>query len=998
MNRVRSNAIWAVAAVLLALPMSVPGQQYAFRAYRQAEGLKNLSINAMAVDREGFVWLATENGVFRFLGAGFARYGPEQGIAGIDIHDVYADPGGMVWAGTDQGLFHWDGQRFVEATPQGIGITTLRSLAAESATALLVVDKGRLYRLEHDARGKTLSYRPVLAEAVVEANPELKQTFSVSVVDDPARGREIWAGCGRKLYSWPDDGHTEPYPDAVKAWGAGEGVSADQWQTVLADRTGTLWAAGQRSIEVMARGAEKFEDRSVPGSAMESFFGHAAMIEDPEGRILAPAEGGIARWDGTAWHLIGRANGLEYEGYVLGMAFDAAGDLWLASRGDGLYHWNGYADWEGWGLDQGFPAPFVWGVQQSSAAGVTVATAKGPAWIDLHSGQVRPLFKTPRRSFNSQTPLGLNGDGSLFAVTLDGALFRIEAKTGEAERTGTLRALANDVIQDAAGNRLLTTEQGAFLMDARKPRSQPKRIAAVDALLGGSRRIETGCAGADGTDWLLAGNRLLRFRDGQWTEPAIDGLQKLNGSLLAVSCAGDGTVWATGEQAGVWKLTEQGGRLRASQLELPGSLQSLAYLAILVDRRGWVWLGSDAGLAVWNGQQWRHLTEESGLIWNDISQGMLVEGPDGSLWIGTSGGLAHLLHPEHVFDDVPLAVSVTGMLRGNQAYDTGQRLTLAWAATPLRIELSSATMRNRSELTFQYRMDGLQTEWVESMDGLAVYSALPPGEYVFEARVRNRGLRTTSAPVKVAVRILAPWWRTNWFYGLCVMALAMLVVAGEGLRVRHLQNRRTELEELVRQRTAEVEASREQLRIQAAHDGLTGMLNRTAVLRALRAEMERCRRERTTLMVALVDLDHFKQVNDAHGHLAGDEALRWFAAAVASAIRVYDHAGRYGGEEFLLVLAQIPPEATEHRLNRLHASISNLKISAGETAFVLNCSIGATVFDPEGAQGSVESLLSVADQALYEAKAAGRNRVIFRAANYREGENPNRAVEVPPED
>lgn len=997
MSWVRSNAMRVVMAGLLALPAGVTGQQYAFRAYRQAEGLKNLSINAMAVDRDGFVWLATENGAFRFLGSGFARYGPDQGIAGIDIRDIYADPGGTVWAGTDQGLFHWDGQRFEAATPGGIRIPTLRSLAAESATELLVVDKGRLYRLEHDAQGRTLSYRPVLADAVVKANSELGQTVSVSVVDDPARGREIWAGCGRKLYSWPDAGGTEQYQGAVTAWGAGDGVKADQWQTVLVDRAGTVWAAGQRYIAVKARGEAKFKDRSIPGSAMESFFGHSAIIEDPEGRILAPAEGGIGRWDGTAWRLIGRSNGLQYEGYVLGMAFDAAGDLWLASRGDGLYHWNGYADWEGWGLDQGLPNPFVWGVEPAGRE-VRVATAKGPVVIDLERGRARPLFKEPMRSFNSQTQLGLNGDGSLFAVTLDGGLYRIDAQTGSVERTGTLKALANSVFQDAAGNRFVTTEQGAFVMDARKPQSEPKRIAAVDALLGGPHRIETGCAGKNGTDWLLANNRLLRFKDGQWTEPAIDGLPKLNGSLLAVACAGDGTVWATGEQAGVWKLAEQGGRLKASQLEMPGSLQPLAYLAILVDRRGWVWLGSDAGLVVWNGQSWRHLTEESGLIWNDISQGVLTEGADGSLWIGTSDGVAHLLHPEHVFDAVPVAVSVTGIVRGSQVYDAGQRLTLPWAATPLQIELSSATMRNRSELNFQYRMDGLQTEWVESASGLAVYSALPPGEYVFEARVRNRGLRTTSAPVRVEVRILAPWWRTNWFYGLCLMALGMLLIGGEGLRVRHLQRRRSELEELVRQRTAEVEASREQLRIQAAHDGLTGMLNRTAVLRALRAEMERCRREHTTLVVALVDLDHFKQVNDAHGHLAGDEALRWFATAVGSAIRVYDHAGRYGGEEFLLVLAQIPPEATEHRLTRLHAAISNLKISAGETAFVLNCSVGATVYDPDGAGGSVETLLSVADQALYEAKAAGRNRVVFREANYREGENPNRVVEVPPED
>jgi len=993
MSTVRSKAIVAF-AVCLAFSAGMLAQQYAFRAYRQAEGLKNLAINAMTSDRDGFLWLATENGVYRFRGSGFERYGPEQGIAGIDIRDVFADPGGIVWVGTDQGLFHWDGQRFFAATAQPIDIADLRSIAAEDARSLLVVDKGRLYRLEHDAGGRMLTYRAVLSDRAAASNPDLAKITSVSVAND-SRGQEIWAGCGRKLCSWPDGGAGRgAYQGAVTAWGETEGIHADHWQTVLVDRTGTVWAAGQKYLAVLPRGAQRFVDRSIPGSALESFYGHAAIIEDPEGRILAPAEGGIARWDGAAWRLIGRANGLEYDGYILGMAFDGAGDLWLASRGDGLYHWNGYLDWEGWGREQGLPAPSVWGILPSTEAGIFAATAKGPAWIDVHTKSVRPLFRQPRRSFSSQTALELNGDGSLFAVTLDGGLFRVDAKTGRMERTGEMPAVVNSVFQDAAGRRFLTTQQGAYRMDARDPpRSAPKRILAVDALLGGSRRIEAGCWSADGTDWLLADNRLLRFSGGEWSRPPIDGLAHLNGSLLAVSCAPDGALWVTGEQAGVWKLTMQRGRLSANQLQLPGDLRSLAYLAILVDRRGWVWLGSDAGLAVTNGQSWRHLTQESGLIWNDIDQGVLKEGPDGSLWIGTSGGLAHLLHPEHVFAPVPLAVAVTGIKRGRHAYETTQQLTLPWAAAPLRFHLSSTTMRNRSELTFRYRMDGLQPDWVDSQDGLAIFSALPPGNYVFEAAVRNPSLQATSAPVRIAVQVLAPWWRTNWFFGLCLLAFALLLAAADRLRVRHLRKRRMELEELVRERTAEVEASREKLRIQATHDGLTGMLNRVAVLRALTAEMDRCRREGRSLVVALADLDYFKHVNDAHGHLAGDEALRWFAGAVGSAIRVYDHAGRYGGEEFLLILTEIPPEAAEQRLARLHAAISNLTIRTGDSGFTLNCSIGATLFDPGDGKASVEFLLSVADEALYAAKAEGRNRVVIRQAGHADAHDPNPAAQ-----
>ena len=145
--------------------------------------------------------------------------------------------------------------------------------------------------------------------------------------------------------------------------------------------------------------------------------------------------------------------------------------------------------------------------------------------------------------------------------------------------------------------------------------------------------------------------------------------------------------------------------------------------------------------------------------------------------------------------------------------------------------------------------------------------------------------------------------------------------------------------------------------------------------------MDRARREGGTLVVALVDIDHFKHINDTYGHLAGDEALRWFAAAVGTAIRAYDQAGRYGGEEFLLVLTEIPPQAAGQRLASLHASISNLQVRVQGLEFTIACSIGATVYDPACAFATVESLLAVADKALYAAKDAGRNRAILYEAH-----------------
>jgi diguanylate cyclase (GGDEF)-like protein len=481
----------------------------------------------------------------------------------------------------------------------------------------------------------------------------------------------------------------------------------------------------------------------------------------------------------------------------------------------------------------------------------------------------------------------------------------------------------------------------------------------------------------DGAMWILAANKLLREQDHRWTVPPIDGLAQLNGPLLYLSCGADGALWVTGQRTGIWRLTPSSARLNAWRLLIPPEFNTLSPLAILVDRRGWVWMGSDWGVAVWNGQQWRHLTQDSGLIWNDINKGTLTNGADGTIWVETSGGLVHLLHPENIFDSQPLSVSITAVERGNQVLVAGQPITLSWSAVPLQLHISSPSARNRGELIFKYRMEGLQPEWSESRNGVAVFSALPPGKYYFMAMAHNTGLNSFSPTVKVQIQVLPPWWRTGWFYALCILVFLLLLAGAGHFYARQLRARSRQLESLVSERTTELEASREQLRIQATHDGLTGMLNRTAVLQMLTAEMERSRRESQTVVVALIDLDHFKLINDQFGHLVGDDALRWFAAAVGAAIRPYDHAGRYGGEEFLLVLTQIPRQAAELRLANLHAAISNLQVCEHGVKFTLNCSIGATVFDSSNEPVSVESMLASADKALYAAKAEGRNRVAF---------------------
>jgi len=963
------------------LAVAAQAQQYVFRVFRQPEGLNNLAVNGMASDHAGFLWLATENGVFRFLGSGFERFGPEQGIAEQNVHDIFADPSGALWAGTAENLYRWDGQRFQPASRESVRIAGPRCIAAEDASHLLVVEDGRLLRLEHDAAGRILASSPVFSLRLTHSLPDLKQVARVSVADEGPAGRTVWIGAGNRLYSIPAErmgSRIEPGDGAVTDWGKEQGLPEELWESVLLDHSGTLWVAGQHHIMVLLHGSARFVDRSIPGSDPENIDGHAPMVEDREGRVIVAAEGGVARWEGTRWQSIGRENGLTHTSRLSALIFDAAGDLWIGSLGGGLYGWMGYNNWEGWSEAQMLPSSAIWSIVQAPDGRILVGTEHGPAWVDPRSGASGKLFAGSRWTLGQVGAMGIARDGSLWGGTFSGGFLQLDSRTGRMEKTSTLPTYIYGSVEYPAGHLYLTTRHGIWESENG---AVPHRIDAAEVLLGGSDRVDTGCVTADGSVWFLAQSRLLRLKDGVWSTPAIDGIRVLHDPLIAVTPVRDGSLWVTGQQTGTWHLTPHGDRLQASELHLPKEYGELAPLSILMDQRGWLWIGSDQGLVVWNGKDWRHLTQESGLIWNDINQGVMSSGSDGSLWVGTSGGLAHLIHPERVFDKAQLSVAVTLVQRDRESYSTTKSITLPWSEMPLRFQISSPTERNRSELVFKYRMEGLQRDWNNNLSGMAEYHALPPGQYTFLAVAFNPGLNAQSETVRISLRILSPWWRSYWFYAFCVLILAVGAYFFDRLRAHQLRERSRLLESQVSERTRELEFSREQLRVQASHDALTGMLNRRGILKALNAEMERARREKGSLVVALVDLDHFKRINDSYGHLAGDEALRWFAAAVGAAVRSYDHAGRYGGEEFLLILAEVPEMAAEQRLARLHAAISNLQVHTRECEFRVTSSIGATIFEGASEIGSLESVLAIADQALYEAKAAGRNRVILRRLN-----------------
>jgi diguanylate cyclase (GGDEF)-like protein len=946
----------ALAAAAQPTRSNPAGPQFVFRSYRQADGLRNLTVTALSRDTHGFLWVGTQNGLYRFLGSGFQQFGASEGILESTIEDVLAAPDGTVWVGTLKNLYRWTGERFVPAAPNPIRMWRAGRILFEGPGRLLMVDGDHLSRLVYRSDGSPVSSLRVFSEAFEASHPSLKELGSL------ARSQAaLWFGCGGRLC-------VSAGPGNLTEWGKDQGVPDEYCYSIRFDGRGSLWTVLEHHVLELPPGASRFVDRTPPGDDPSSVYHRQPLALDPQGRVVASTGSYLERWDGSQWLAIGPSNGMTF-GHLNALTFDANGDLWMGSAGQGLHGWTGYNNWEGWTDQEGLPSSSIWSPALFADGSIYTGTERGPATIDAATGAVTPLFPPSNWTYGQVGGLAMDNSGGLWAGTKSGALLRIDPRTGSITSAATVPSVILSLVREPSGRILVLTKKGVFgfVYSAGSKAVSAQSIGPANNLTGGPQRISNACAGPDGTLW-FATRGVLKLQNGEWSQPAISGLATDTKTWSGISCAPDGTLWLMGRTVEIWHLTPRNGILEAAPLPPPDPYRSLALAAVLSDARGWLWLGTDSGLLVWNGSSWRHLTQESGLIWNDVNTNGLAAVPDGSIWIGTSNGLGHIAHPERVFDRPSLPISLVDIRRGAQ-HVLAQNLMSLSGSPDMSFEFAVPSISNRSDLAFSYRIAELDTAWLQTRDTNAHFAALPPGAYTFEVFARNVALDASSPVSAVRFRILPPWWCTWWSLGLSGLGALGVLFLLYRLRTRHLET-------LVRNRTLELEASRAELLSQATHDGLTGLLNRCAILDALNAELIRAQRENTALTVVLADIDHFKRVNDTYGHLAGDAALRRFAEALVCSTRTYDFAGRYGGEEFLILLPGVSSDGAAQRLAALHEGISNLSVIDRHFSFVISCSFGSVSVDPDQTNFEQDQILAAADQALYQAKAAGRNRIV----------------------
>jgi len=364
-------------------------------------------------------------------------------------------------------------------------------------------------------------------------------------------------------------------------------------------------------------------------------------------------------------------------------------------------------------------------------------------------------------------------------------------------------------------------------------------------------------------------------------------------------------------------------------------------------------------------------------VGNDCNLNAFAEEPDGTVWIGTSGGLSSFRALRRNAPDIPLTVVFTGLVNGKTDVSELHNPSFGSHANSLVARYSALNASSQNEVVFRYRLGGATTNWRETTQRELQFANLAPGEYRLEVDARGADGVWSGHIAEFPFRIITPWYFTWWFISLCVLVALSAAVGVLIFRILGGQKRESELKQEIAKKTADLQQANEKLSVLSATDPLTGLANRRVFDRILDLECARVVRMNSVGSLLSIDIDHFKVLNDTQGHLKGDECLVALSAELTRLCRrKLDLAARCGGEEFAMILPLTKSADAERIAETVRQAIADLKIphSTSPVAPYLTVSVGVATATPEWCC-TREALSAAADRALYAAKNSGRNRV-----------------------
>lgn len=922
----------------------VRAQQYNFTRYTAAQGLPSTRVLSLAQDSTGYIWVGTDSGLGRYDGTAFELIAPVPGVPGARITSVVAIEDAIVYATREGGLGTIGANGRRQLVGAGLDAVT-REIVGDGTGLLLATDRG------------LVSYRGAVSQILAGTTAAPDGCCATALRD--GRGR-VWAGGAAGLFR-VSGGEYLPPP---------RGLRAGQVNTLVEDSGGTLWVGGEAGLYRL--NGDRFQ-------RVETGRPHAILSGAVVGADLwFGTTSGALRLRGDKVEHVGPAQGLA-EGSVNAILVDRESNVWLGTD-SGATKWVNAAFMtfnRAHGLRDDFVVDIAGGDDR-----VLVATRSGVISVDTDN-QVTTELEVDANSAVQVTAVATLGD-RMFVGTDRGLIVR--PRRGDAAAmiaASAVRALLAD-----GESVLVGTQTGLMRWNA-------DGLAAVEVPTTlASESITALAYDADANLWII-------LEDGSaWIRGAAGFAQiplELDGAPVAIVdvAAADRGVWIASRGQGAWRLQADGTASRLTRAA--NGLASDSLSAVLAADAGAVWLCTARGLDHWRPEQGiTHYGLADGLSSLGCAAGAAATGPGGSVWFGTPTGVVTDSQRQASTRALPPVVVITGVTAGDVAVDPADDLVLTAERSDISISFSALSYRDEASTRFQYRLVGKTEIWSRPTSERTVsYVSLGPGAYLFEVQaIGGEGLWSVNS-ARVRLTVLPRPWQTAWFRG--AASLLALVVVGLFFlsRLRQVEGERQALRVMVDKRTRELVEKNALLERMATTDELTGLPNRRFFMDTLQRELRKLTRISTDQQLSLlvIDLDRFKSVNDRYGHATGDAVLRQVAGRLAHAVRATDLPARYGGEEFAILLPDTSEKGAAFLAEKLRADVEESPVRHDGATIQVTISVGVATIDAPRRYGpEVEAdLIRRADEAMYEAKSAGRNRVVVASMDQADSPDPSGA-------